>query len=91
MSADLWETAANLRPHALATLSGKRRYGAKAKPKKGGQVELDHGQTDQRRGDAKSILIRNLWDLNYDVENRMGSILKSKYTFNSLWMIRKAY
>jgi hypothetical protein len=91
MSEGLWEEAVNLRPVALATLSGKSRYGKKTKPGKGEEIDFEKSGTIQEGGGEKSISLRYLRDLDYDTKGKMGSVLKSKYSFDRLWNIRKAY
>ena len=93
MSADLWVAAINIHPKGLAALNGPIRYPDKIKPRKNLNRGLDSDAADQKqkRGDEKAILLRKLHEHNYDISQKMGSILKYKYSFNSLWNIRRAY
>ena len=93
MAADLWEAALNIHPQGLASLNAPLRHHHKIKPRKERDREYDSDQNDnvQKRGDDKTIFLRKLHDNNYDIQHKMGSILKYKYSFNTLWNVRKAY
>jgi hypothetical protein len=93
MAADLWEAALNIHPRGLASLNAPLRHHPKSKPRKERDKGYDSDQNEniQKRGEDKTIFLRKLHDNDYDVRHKMGSILKYKYSFNTLWGIRKAY
>lgn len=80
-ASDLWEAALNHRPQGLADLNGEKRYqGRKNKRSDGDAPRLD-----------KSVKLRLLRENDYDTKNRMGTILREKFAFTTLWGIREAY
>jgi hypothetical protein len=80
-AADLWEAALNQRPQGLADLNGKKRY-QKRDAKRTGD------DTQKLEKLVKLDLIRGH---DWDTRNKMGSILRDKFSFTTLWGIREAY
>jgi hypothetical protein len=81
MAEDLWETALNSKPRGLAELSGRR---------KGRGQERGNG-SGYPVEDSKEVKLQWLQNFNYDLSKSMGTILKSKYRFDRLDGIRRAY
>lgn len=79
MTADLWELALNTYPKGLADLDANK---GTAKPKRG---------EDQEDDDHKKIGLNQLQKYGYDLSNKMGTVLKDKFSFTKLDGIRKAY
>ncbi|MFY9658105.1 MAG: hypothetical protein WAK01_16250 [Methylocystis sp.] len=90
-STDLWEAALNIHPKGLASLNANSKSLNKIKSRNSGYADGDIGDNKQKRGEDRTILLRKLHENDYDIKNRMGSILKYKYAFNTLWSIRRAY
>ena len=90
MAADLWEAALNIHPRGLASLNA---HHPKIRLRKERDKEYDGDQNEHvpKRGDDKTILLRKLHDNDYDIQHKMGSILKYKYSFNTLYSIQQAY
>lgn len=80
-TSDLWEAALNHCPWGLADLSGARRY--KGRPP--GRAS-DSGQKSD-----KQVRLDDIRNVDWNTRNKMGSILRSKFSFTSLWGIRGAY
>jgi hypothetical protein len=82
MSGDLWEAAINVHPASLANLTGS------AKRLKGGQINKSAAQTPK---ESKSIPLDDISRYGFNVADKMGTILRSKFEFASLDGIREAY
>ena len=82
MSGDLWEAALNAHPSSLANLTGS------PKRLKGGQVNKSSAQSAK---EWKSVSLDDISMHGFNIENKMGSILRSKFNFASLEGIREAY
>lgn len=82
MTSDLWEAALNAHPASLANLNGS------PKRLKGGQVNKSAPQAGT---EPKSIRLDAVSRYDFDVANKMGTILRSKFEFSSLDGIREAY
>lgn len=78
---DLWEAALNNRPFGLANLGGDKRY----KGKRQKRADDDTPKND------KSVRLDVIRDFEWDTRNKMGSILRTKFSFTALWGIREAY
>ena len=81
MSGDLWETALNTHPSSLANLTGS------PKRLKGGQIN----KSSQAAKESKSVQLDDISKYRFDVANKMGTILRTKFEFASLDGIREAY
>lgn len=81
-ASDLWEVALNHRPQGLAELSGERRY-RKRETRKSGEEDIPKLE--------KSIKLELIRGHEWDTRNKMGSILRDKFSFTSLSGIREAY
>jgi hypothetical protein len=81
MSADLWEAALNTHPASLANLSGT------SKRLKGGQIN----KTQSTMKESKSVPLDEISKHEFNVANKMGTILRSRFEFSSLDGIREAY
>ncbi|WP_247830198.1 hypothetical protein [Bradyrhizobium sp. 200] len=82
MSGDLWEAALNAHPSSLANLTGSHRR------LKGGQINKS---TPQIAKESKSVPLDSISRHGFDVSNKMGTILRTKFDFASLDGIREAY
>lgn len=82
MSGDLWEAALNAHPSSLANLTGS------PKRLKGGQINKSSPQTAK---ESKSVPLDAISRHGFNVANKMGTILRTKFDFASLDGIREAY
>lgn len=80
MTGDLWETALNAHPSSLANLTGS------PKRLKGGQINKSSSAKE-----SKSVSLDSISMHDFDVANKMGTILRTKFDFASLDGIREAY
>jgi len=78
---DLWEAALNHRPQGLADLSGKKRY----KGKEHKRIDDDSAKLE------RLVKLATIRSYSWDTKNKMGSILRDKFAFTTLWGIREAY
>jgi hypothetical protein len=79
MAGDLWEAALNSHPQTLAGLGGKMwTSAADSLPKK---------EEESKKMVALYLLETN----NFDLSGKMGTILKGKCKFDSVWAIRESY
>jgi hypothetical protein len=83
MSGDLWENALNLHPSSLANLAGS------PKRLRGGQINKSAAQSAAK--ESKSVPLDEISKHGYNVANKMGSILRSRFNFSTLEGIREAY
>src|SRR5262249_6801319 len=83
MCGDLWEAAINAHPDTLANLSGR------ATRLKSGRNESPNNLSP--RGDSKSVPLDLIAIHQFDVRNKMGTILRSRFEFSRLDIIREAY
>jgi hypothetical protein len=81
MSGDLWEAALNAHPSSLANLTGS------PKRLKGGQIN----KLSQAAKESKSVQLDDISRHRFDVANKMGTILRTKFEFAGLDGIREAY
>ena len=81
MSADLWEAALNIHPSSLANLTGA------PKRLKGGQIN----QPGSASKESKSVRLDEISKHEFNVANKMGTILRGRFEFSSLDGIREAY
>jgi hypothetical protein len=81
MSGDLWEAALNIHPSSLANLSGT------PKRLKGGQIN----QSGSTAKESKSVRLDEISKHEFNVANKMGTILRGRFEFSSLDGIREAY
>jgi hypothetical protein len=86
MTGDLWEAALNINPSGLAHLNGtpnrlrnkeKELFGSKKKQKEDGS--------------SKSVELDLIQFHKFDLRNKMGTILRNRYEFSRLSVIREAY
>src|SRR5262249_2336111 len=88
MAGDLWEQAVNIHPETLAALVGTKPI--KSKEKDGfGSLRPPRQATAMR--ESKSIDLDILRFHNFDVKDKMGTLLKGRYDFARLSEIRLAY
>jgi hypothetical protein len=78
---DLWEAALNHRPYGLADLNGEKRYQRRERRRSGD----DPGKPE------KSVKLDLIRAQDWDIRNKMGTILKDKFAFTTLQGIRDAY
>jgi hypothetical protein len=89
MLGDLWEAALNIHPKTLAELKGKR--------KRFQQSDTDNAATppdDQDEPDSeslKSVPLNEILRREFDINNWMGSVLRTRRRFDHLAGIREAY
>jgi hypothetical protein len=76
LAGDLWETALNCHPKELSQL-------------KNNQTQPQNSQKD--KSDGKSIKTWILEDYDYDLSSHMGTVLRDRFTFQSLKIIQEAY
>jgi hypothetical protein len=83
MAGDLWEAALNAHPGVLADLAGdpKRLVGRGQR-----QRAQENWQTN-----SKQVPLNQLQRHQYDIRNKMGTILRPKFSFDSLDGTREAY
>jgi hypothetical protein len=86
MAADLWEAALNEHPEKLAELSGETQGF-----KRGEKQERPQPKQVQEKGGGKTVYLEALRENNYDVEKKMGTILRHRFAFGSLFGARMAY
>jgi hypothetical protein len=86
MAADLWEAALNEHPEKLAELSGETQGF-----KRGEKQERSQPKQVQEKGGGKTVYLEALTENNYDVEKKMGTILRHRFGFSSLFGARMAY
>lgn len=79
---DLWETSLNNCPNPLANLDGK--------PKRMKTKNSDQNQTSKVK-ESKVVELDLIKDHNFNVQHKMGTILKSRFSFSRLEGIREAY
>jgi len=84
LASDLWEVALNSHPATLADLPGSPK---RIKAGSDGYERLDDG--DER--EVRLSEIRRVTRGNYDLSEKMGSLLKAKFNFSALSGIRTAY
>lgn len=82
MSGDLWEGALNAHPLSLANLTGS------PKRLKGRQINKSSTQAPK---ESKIISLDDISRYEFNVANKMGTILRTKFDFASLAGIREAY
>jgi len=85
LASDLWETAVNLFPYPLATLSGV----SPAKTKRRLAAFTEDGVASSAQG--KSIRMDYLQAHGFDLSRRMGAVLRERFNFQVLDGIRDAY
>ena len=81
---DLWLTALNSHPSKLAALSGKWH-----KTQKIGANEYDDNEGEEE--ESKKIDLNDLMQSNYNLTEKMGTILRRKYKWGVLEHARRAY
>jgi hypothetical protein len=93
MAGDLWVATLNAHPESLARLSGKpeKRISEMA----GAKVEKSKGGSEEGEEDGEKVLSLNrIHDVtrgDYNLSSRMGEVLKGRYNFSRLSVIRQAY
>jgi hypothetical protein len=85
MAADLWEAALNTHPHGLAELKGKR------KRMFVGSGDADDDDTATAPGESRSVSLALIHRHDFEIRNRMGSILRATQRFDHLAGMREAY
>jgi hypothetical protein len=86
MAGDLWERALNIDPSGLAHLRGNpNRLRKNGKPAFGG------AKTKKDDPQSKSVDLDLIQFHKFDLRNKMGTILRSRYEFSRLSTIREAY
>ena len=82
MSGDLWEGAFKAHPSSLANLGGS------PKRLKGRQINKSSSQVPK---ESKNIPVDDISRYEFNIANKMGTILRTKFYFASLAGIREAY
>ncbi len=82
MTGDLWEAALNAHPSSLANLTGS------SKRLKAGQINKSSTQLPK---ESKSIPLDAISRYGFNVVDKMGTILRTKFEFANLDGIREAY
>jgi len=84
MAGDLWETAVNIHPAGLSNLGGKvsrlRKTGKTSGPSMSGKAD-----------DSKLVPLSLIQMNQFDLRQKMGTILKERFAFSRLDGIREAY
>jgi hypothetical protein len=98
LAGDLWEVALNLHPRKLASLVGKSKRIAQTAGRdkwSDDDDESEDGETSpDKQGDEKVVPLKRIHDITFgtfNLEQRMGTLLKKRFKFTSLHGIRKAY
>jgi hypothetical protein len=87
MAQDLWEVALNAHPRTLSELRGRKNRFAK---KRRGDAETE--QTDIEEGaESKKVDLNFIQLHDYDLREKMGTVLKRKFSFDRLEGVREAY
>lgn len=82
---DLWETSLNCHPHILAELDGEP-----ARIKRGPTSKNRSGEK-QHKKESKQVDLDLLNDYGFNIQDKMGLILKRRFSFNTLDGTREAY
>ena len=96
LARDLWEAALNAHPAGLADLTGRRNRIGKLSGEKRAKSEDQESDmsADKLPGDETTIRLHDIRELthgDYDIRNRMGSLLIGRFKFTTLRGIREAY
>jgi hypothetical protein len=86
MAGDLWEAALNVHPQGLAELKGTRK-----RITRGTDSDSSRGQEDPEIEKLKSVPLNEILRHEFKIENRMGTVLRTKQRFDHLVGIREAY
>jgi hypothetical protein len=86
MTGDLWEIAVNCRPQRLASLNGKPNRIAK-----GTNANIAISLSGARGDEPKVVPLYLLQMNNFDLREKMGTILRTRFDFARLSGIREAY
>ena len=87
MAADLWKCALNAHPESLSNLNGA----LWEKDSESEQSPDATGSGDTERDSRKTIELRFLLTNKFNLSEKMGTVLKEKFGFGSIWAIREAY
>jgi len=88
LAGDLWETSLNIQPEGLAHLGGSpNRYNKNKNADKNQRQQPRRQEQDE----SKSIPLDLIQAHRFEIRNRMGTILRSKFDFTKLSGIREAY
>jgi hypothetical protein len=97
LATDLWTGSINVQPKKLATLSGNpKRIGklSGASPEKRKALGEDGGTFGDPQASNKELLLRDIERVSegtYDLSEKMGDLLRTRFRFTSLRGIRRAY
>jgi hypothetical protein len=88
LAGDLWEAAINEKPDILAQLKGKSSRLRKGR----GRSAIDSPPSHTREDEASKLVRLDLIQFHrWNLSNKMGTVLKSKYDFSRLETLREAY
>jgi hypothetical protein len=87
MSGDLWEAALNSHPQILASLRGSS--GRISSLASGRQKSTEQSKRDQI--ESKSVSLNLIQMNDFDLREKMGTLLREKFEFSRLTNIREAY
>jgi hypothetical protein len=87
LAGDLWESAINEKPNLLAQLKGKSNRLRKGRRADG----FSSARTDRDEDTSKSVRLDLIQFYQWNLSNKMGTVLKRKYEFSRLESIREAY
>jgi hypothetical protein len=86
MAGDLWEAALNIDPSGLAHLRGNPN-----RLRKNGKPAFGAAKTKKDDPQSKSVDLDLIQFHKFDLRNKMGTILRGRYEFSRLSVIRAAY
>ena len=86
LAGDLWEAALNSKPDRLAPLKGSQGRLKKGRPHFAAMISTPRSDTSD-----KTVRLEWLQTHKWNLTNKMGTVLKSKFDFSSLDGIREAY
>jgi hypothetical protein len=87
LSGDLWESAINEKPNLLAQLKGKPNRLRRSR----GADGFSSTSTDRDEDASKSVRLDLIQFHQWNLSNKMGTVLKLKFEFSRLERIREAY
>lgn len=88
MAGDLWESALNIHPAGLAELKGKRKRMLSSKDDESVPAPVD-GQDDTET--LRTIPLAQVLRHQFDIKEKMGTVLRTRIRFDHLAGIREAY
>jgi hypothetical protein len=89
MAGDLWEAALNVHPSGLAELKGKRKR--LLKDSDDTDAPAADNQDDTDAANIKSVPLNEILRHQFKIEDKMGSVLRTRRRFDHLAGIKEAY